>query len=103
MDKYGLHGKLSAKAGQGIELSTLLLEASKLVSEAKGCVLYVVALDAENSDTVWVTEVWDSKEDHDNSLKSDDVRQLISRAMPLLAGPPEKGTLTRVLGGKGVE
>jgi len=68
MDKYGLHGKLTATAGNGDQLSAILLEASRLVSTDKGCHLYLVSQDNSDQDSVWVTEGWDSKEDHDSSL-----------------------------------
>lgn len=45
MNKYLLHGKLSAKSGHGDELAEILIQASKLVSTAKGCKLYVVSRD----------------------------------------------------------
>lgn len=91
MSKYGLHGKLAASEGNGDKLSFILLEASRLVSTAKGCHLYLISKDHSDQDTVWVTEVWDSKEDHDNSLHVKGVKELISQAMPLLNGKPEKG------------
>ncbi|HEX8719433.1 MAG TPA: hypothetical protein VF736_02215 [Pyrinomonadaceae bacterium] len=47
-------------------------------------------------------EVWESKEDHDNSLKVPGARELIMQAMPILAGRPEGGTSLEVLGGKGL-
>ncbi|MEJ8800689.1 putative quinol monooxygenase [Pontibacter sp. H249] len=99
MQKYGLHGKLQAQEGKGNELASILLQASKLVSTAKGCHLYLVSKDAQNSDSIWITEVWDSKEDHDNSLQLDGVGSLISQAIPLLASKPEKGLELEVLGG----
>ena len=34
MNKYGLHGNLKALAGKGEELSSILLEASRLISRA---------------------------------------------------------------------
>ena len=99
MNKYGLFGKLQAKAGQGEKLSELLMkDADKL----KGCILYVVSRDAENPDSIYVMEVWESKEDHDNSLKLPAVRELITQALPLLEGKPTGGTTLEVLGGKGV-
>lgn len=103
MNKYGLHGKLQATAGNGPQLAQILLEASKLVSTAKGCRLYLVSQEETAPDDVWVTEVWDSKEDHDNSLQVPGVKELISQAMPLLAGRPEKGQELGVLGGAGLE
>ncbi len=103
MNKYGLHGKLKATAGNGEKLSSILLKAANLVSTAKGCRLYIVSKDKEDEDAVWVTEVWDSKEDHDNSLKVEGVRELISQAMPLLNGMPQKGQELEVLGGAGIK
>ena len=103
MNKYGLYGKLNALPGKGNELAAILLEAAELVRNARGCNIYLIGKDANNADTIWVTEVWDSKEDHDESLKADAVRQLIGRAMPLLDGRPEGGTVLEVLGGVGLE
>ena len=102
MNKYGLHGKLKATTGNGDQLANILLEAARLVSTAKGCHLYLVSKDKNDADAIWVTEVWDSKEDHDNSLKADEVKALIARAFPLLDGMPEKGQELEVLGGAGI-
>lgn len=99
MNKYGLFGKLQAKAGQGKKLSELLM---KDADTLKGCILYVVSRDAENPDAIYVMEVWESKEDHDNSLKLPAVRELITQALPLLDERPTGGTTLEVLGGKGV-
>jgi len=103
MNKYGLHGHLKATKGNGEKLASILLEASKLISTAKGCHLYVVSKDNAYNELVWVTEIWDSKEDHDNSLKVEGVKELIAQAMPILDGQPEKGQELEVLGGTGVE
>ena len=103
MKKYGLHGKLKASEGNGAKLASILLEASRLVSTAKGCHLYIISEDKNEKDAVWVTEVWDSKEDHDDSLKVEGVRELISQAMPILDGPPQKGQELEILGGAGLK
>ena len=100
-NKYGLTGIMKAKAGKGDELAAILLEASQLVSSAKGLHIYVVAQDAADQDSILITEVWDSKEDHDNSLKMAGVKELIARAMPIIDGKPE-GKNLKVWGGKGV-
>lgn len=99
MTKYGLHGKLKAVKGEGDALAEILVQASALVSTAQGCHLYMVSRDSEEEENVWVTEVWDSKEAHDESLKMEGVRKLISQAMPLLDGQPEKGLVMEVLTG----
>lgn len=90
MKKYLLNGKLTAKTGHRDELAAILIDASKLVSSAKGCQLYAVALSEHNTNDVFITEIWDSKQDHDNSLKLDGVKELIMKAMPILDGQPEK-------------
>lgn len=102
MPKYGLHGKLQAISGKGEKLSSILLEASQLVSTAKGCHLYLVSTDSHDADAIWITEVWDSQEDHDQSLSIPGVRELIGKAMPILAGKPEKGQVLNVMGGAGI-
>ena len=102
MNKYLLHNKLSAKAGQANALADILIEASQLVSTAKGCHLYVISKEETSPNDVFVTEIWDSKEDHDNSLKVEGVRELIMKAMPILDGQPQKGQELELLGGIGV-
>jgi quinol monooxygenase YgiN len=103
MEAYGLFGKLQAQAGKGDELASILIEASEIVSSADGCYIYLVNRDVNDNDSIWVYEVWRNKQDHDNSLKMEGVRELISKAMPLLSGQPEKGLELEVIGGKGIE
>lgn len=102
MNRYGLHGHLQAKEGKNEELAAILIKASELVSTAKGCKLYVIASDGTKPNTIWITEIWDSKEDHDNSLQVSGVRELIGTAMPLIDGKPELGQELSILGGFGI-
>ena len=99
--KYGLFGKIPAKEGKIDELTGILLEASRGIAQVKGCHLYVVSRSSEEPDSVWVYEVWDTKQDHDDSLKLASTQQLIARAMPLIDGKPE-GKSFEVLGGLGL-
>lgn len=101
--KYALHGKLVAQDGKGNELAKILLDAASLMKSAKGCHLYVVGVDEINPDEIWITEIWDTKEDHDNSLNVPGVRELIEKAIPILNGNPEKGQEWNILGGTGIE
>lgn len=98
-NKYLLHGKLMAKPGHRDELAAILIQASKLVSAAKGANLYVVSKEETEPNAVYVTEIWDSKEDHDASLNMEGVRELIMKAMPILNGLPAKGQELEILGG----
>lgn len=102
MTKYGLHGMFKAKEGKRDELATILMDASKIVANIKGCLLYIISKDPQNSDTIWITEIWETKGDHDNSLNDPDVRAIISRAIPLLGDTPGKGQELDTLGGFGL-
>ncbi|MGB5928724.1 MAG: antibiotic biosynthesis monooxygenase [Cyclobacteriaceae bacterium] len=99
MKHYGLQGSFAAQKGKGRELAGIMCDASKLMDNADGCRLYMVALDKENEDRVLITEVWDSKQDHDDSLNYPGVRELIAKAMPLMDCRPQKGTEMHVIGG----
>jgi len=103
MNKYGLYGKLQAQAGKGKELGEILLKAAKLMENAKGCILYIVNKEVGNPDSVYIIEVWESKEDHDKSLGVPGVSELIKQALPILAEKPTGGTTLEVLGGKGLK
>lgn len=84
--RYGLHGAITARPGRGAALLDHMLEAARVVEHAPGCELYVVSRDTDDADTVWITEVWRSRADHDGSLQLPAVRQLIGRARGLIAG-----------------
>ena len=98
---YLLQGKIDAKTGKTEALAQVLLQASRLVANAKGCRLYVIAKNDAEAHSVYVTEIWDSKQDHDDSLKNPEVRALIMQAIPLVEGQPAKGLELQILGGKG--
>ena len=80
---YGLIGKFTAADGKRDALMGYLIEGSK---DMPGNHSYVVAGDASDAVTIWVTEVWDSPEAHMASLKLEHVQAAISKARPLIAG-----------------
>lgn len=50
-------------------MSTALAELPRpLMKNAQGCHLYVVGVNQENPGEMWITEIWESKEDQDSSL-----------------------------------
>lgn len=64
--------------------------------------MYAIHHKADEPNAVYVIEIWDSKEAHDNSLKIPAVRELIMTAMPLLEEMPSKGLELELIGGLGV-
>ena len=95
---YGLIGKMSAQAGQRDRLIAILLDG---VGGMPGCLSYIVAKDVSNQDAIWITEVWETKADHDASLALPGVKAAIAAGRPLIAtfGP---ATVTTPVGGPGL-
>jgi quinol monooxygenase YgiN len=80
---YGLIGSLKAAPGKRDALIAILAAGT---GGMPGCLSYVVAGDAVDADTIWITEVWDTKASHDRSLSLPAVRAVIAKARPLIAG-----------------
>jgi quinol monooxygenase YgiN len=101
MSKYGYFGQLKAKPGKADELIQILLTAAKDPQSMKGCHHYIVGKDVADENTIWISELWESKEAHGESLKHEETRALIAKAMPLIDGMPQKGIEMNVVGGLG--
>ena len=100
MNKYGHTGIIKAKPGKREELLDILLQAAHSMSRVKGCQKYIVGKDLANEQAIRVFEIWNSKEDHDNSLKAPESMELISKAIPIIDGKPE-GYGLEIAGGLG--
>ncbi len=100
MSAYGCYVKFTAQPGLRDALVEHLLSAAALVEKAAGCELYLINTSPTEPDSVWVTEVWRSQEEHDASLTIESVQVTIKQVLPLLAGSPEKIDVLPV-GGKG--
>ncbi len=95
---YGLIGKITAVPGQRDALAAILLEG---LTDMPGCLSYVVAADPTDADGLWITEVWDSRESHEASLKLPSVQAAIAKGKPLIAGFSHR-VETRPIGGHGL-
>jgi quinol monooxygenase YgiN len=101
MTNFGMVGKLTAEPHNRDALVEILTRAAERMEAFDGCHLYVVSKDADDTGAVWVMELWESKQAHDDSLALPEVRELISEAMPLIVGNPE-GTSLIPVSGKGI-
>jgi quinol monooxygenase YgiN len=99
--KLVLHGRLGAQPGQRDALAANLLRAAAAMKSVAACRLYVVSTSESDANGVWVTEIWDSSEDHAASLEHPETRELIGKTMPLIAELPERAATLSILGGKG--
>jgi len=98
--RYGIYGKMGVKPGMRDAVVKLLL---KDVDELRsiGCQAYIVTLDPNDPNLIWVMEVWDSEESHDASLKLPSVQEAIKQALPMLTGDFSQTKLD-VIGGLGL-
>lgn len=95
---YGLIGKAITKEGKRDEFVKILLEGT---DKMPGCISYIVANDPSDANAIWITEVWDSKESHEASLKLPAVQESIRKARPFIAGFGER-FITEPIGGHGL-
>jgi quinol monooxygenase YgiN len=98
--RYGYIGSMRTRPGRRDEVVGILLLGADGLG-AVGCELYAVCTDAADADIIWVTEIWDSAEHHDESLQLPDVKAAIAAAMPMLTGEFTRQEVT-VVGGLGV-
>ncbi|MFU0243559.1 putative quinol monooxygenase [Streptomyces scabiei] len=96
---YGCIASMKTRPGFRDEVAALLLSAADGLRDA-GCDLYLVGL-SDDETTIWVTEVWRTKEHHDASLERPEAKDAIGRAMPMLTGEFTKQEMS-VAGGLGL-
>jgi quinol monooxygenase YgiN len=97
---YGYIGSMKTRPGHRNDVVDILLSGADGLRKA-GCDLYVVGVSDTDDVTIWVSEVWQSKESHDASLQLPEVKAAIGKAMPMLTGEFTSQEVT-VMGGLGV-
>jgi quinol monooxygenase YgiN len=80
---YGMIARIKAQPGKRAQLAAILLDGT---GGMPGCLSYVVAEDMAGPDALIVTEAWDSKQSHDDSLKLPAVQAAMAKGRPLIAG-----------------
>lgn len=79
---YGLIGQIEATPDKRDELAGILVG----MGEMPGCLTYIVANDPTDANTLWVTEAWETKQAHADSLHLPAVQAAIAKGRPLIAG-----------------
>lgn len=97
---YGYIGSMRCQLGRRGDVMAILLTDVDDLRDA-GCEAYVVSRSYIDEDTIWVFEIWQTKEHHAASLQLPQVKASISAAMPMLTGEFTGQELT-VVGGLGV-
>ncbi|AZM74549.1 antibiotic biosynthesis monooxygenase [Streptomyces sp. KPB2] len=97
---YGCIASMKTRPGCREEVVSLLLSGADGLRSA-GCDLYLVGRSDDDETTIWVTEVWRTREHHDASLELPEAKDAIGRAMPMLTGEFTKQEMS-VAGGLGL-
>jgi len=92
---WGLIAKITLLPGRRDEMIEILKESA---ADMPGCLSYVVAKDAADENTIWVTEVWDSMASHDASLSLPAVKNVIPRGKAIVSNFEKIAITTPVLG-----
>ena len=79
---WGLIARITLLSGKCDEMVEILKESA---AGMPGCLSYVVANDASDENTIWVTEVWDSMASHDASLSLPRVQRSIPRGKAIVS------------------
>src|SRR5215469_3069344 len=79
---WGMIAKITLLPGRREEMIEILKESA---ADMPGCLSYVVAKDAADENTIWVTEVWDSMDSHDASLSLPAVKNAIPRGKAIVS------------------
>jgi len=95
---WGMIAKMSLLPGKRDEMIAILKESAV---DIQGCLSYIVATDAADENTIWVTEVWDSMASHDESLSLPAVKRAIPRSKAIVSNF-EKIAVTQPVWGVGI-
>jgi quinol monooxygenase YgiN len=85
---HGFHATMTAQPGKGEELVEFLLDAAAGAGPGANddCVVFLVGRSATDSDVVYVTEGWTTKEAHERFFASDAAKAVLAGVESLLAG-----------------
>lgn len=93
-ERIGRYVRMEAKPGKGSALATTLLHVADGLRDAPGCEMYLINMAADETDVVWITELWADKAASDNALGGELGQTGIGEVVALLAAPPELIELT---------
>ncbi len=80
---FGIIGQMKIATGKRSEVIAALFEGT---SDMPGNIAYMIAEDLEDENSIWITEVWQTKTDHANSLQLPAVQEAIGKARAHITG-----------------
>jgi quinol monooxygenase YgiN len=102
MNKHGLIDVLTCAPEDQDKLFDLMVHIADHLETVDDCLYFVISKEAGNPTKIWVTELWTSKEAHDQSLENaGHIHGIIKEIMTLVTDERQRATLTPILG-KGI-
>jgi quinol monooxygenase YgiN len=98
---FGQHSRLKAPRGWRDELVARFEEAARIQADNPACLVMFASVAPDDEETVYLTEVWASEEEHTRARESDEIQEWAKGMPELVAGPPETVRFEPV-GGKGL-
>jgi quinol monooxygenase YgiN len=80
---YGLISAIKAAPERQEELIAILRDNE---TGMPGCRSYQIARDKADPDLIWITEIWETPQDHKASLNLPSVQNAVARARPMITG-----------------
>jgi quinol monooxygenase YgiN len=98
MSQYGLFVSFDTASGNGDALATALMEGSRAMAAAPGCLPHLMFRAEDAPDTVWVTELWENQAVHDAAVETPLATDITQRVM-VLAGNVRTRITSEFVGG----
>jgi len=80
---YGLVAQMNTAPGKRDLVAAAMMAGTR---DMPGNIAYLIAEDMSDPDALWITEVWESKDAHANSLQLAAVQEAIGKAREHIAG-----------------
>jgi quinol monooxygenase YgiN len=96
MTRFAQHVKVPAAPGKRDELAAKFLETLEFLQSNPDCELTLVSTSPDDPDSVYLTEIWTSKDAHTAATQSDHVRRWAAGMPSLTAGAPDVQPLAPV-------
>ena len=94
MEKFCVYGKLIAKEGKAQELAAYMQEVIKEMQNLDTCFCYILEEKTNELNNIYIYEVWESEQAHNDSLTLEVFQNLIAKARPIIAGMENLHKLT---------
>ncbi len=95
--RYAQHAKMITQPGKREEVVQTLSKSLEVLENTPGCIYYLISTTQE-PDTIWISELWNSKEDKDALATNPETARTMKELMPLTLSVADQTAMTVVAG-----